>query len=207
MVQSMEKFNCDMFQVTIEFDEKQFKAKEFILDVKADENEKFFIYNFGTKNTEIKEHAHLIPDLDGEDSSAKFTYHKGENKEGDAREPYLEDFAQWLGSFFENKDLTADVMAIYFFSKKKFKPALELGYPVPITDEALQNVMVSGYELKFPEESEIKRMIVSEKTEFILSVLNASIASDLTKFEIYSEIEKFARYSQPFVVEEASNGK
>ena len=208
MVQSMEKFNCDMFQITIEFNEEQFKVKEFISDIKEDEDDKFFVYHFGTKNNEIKEHAHLVLDLDGKDSSAKFTYHTGDNKEEkDSREPYFEDFAQWLGGFFENKEVTADITAIYLFSKKDFKPVLELNHPIPITNEVLQDVTVSGYELKFPKESEIKRMIVSEKTEFILSVLNASTTTDLTKFDIYSEIEKFGKYSQPFVEKEASDGK
>ena len=202
MALNMEKLNCDMFQVIIEFEEKNFKKKDFFADVKADKGEKFFVYHYGTKNFNNEEHAHLVLDLDGEDSTARLTYHKGKSEIEDKREPHLEDFARWLGGFFKKKNLPAKVTSVYVFPKTIFNVNVPLGFPVMVKDNLLRDVTVSGYELGFPEKSEIKNMIVSEKSEVFLTVLNASIVTALTEFEVYTEIEKFSKYAEPFISKE-----
>ena len=196
---NMAKLNCDMFQVTVEFDEKQIKKKDLFADIGADKADKFFVYHYGTKNADIEEHAHLILDLDGKDSTARLTYHKGNAEIEDVREPHLEDFAKWLGAFFKKKNLPAKVTAIYVFPKTDFSVAIPLGFPVMVKDKLLKGVTVSGYELNFPEKSEIKHMIISEKSEIFLAVLNASVVTNLAEFEIYTEIEKYSKYGEPFL--------
>lgn len=205
MALNMKKLNCDMFQATIEFDEKQFNKKDFLEDVKADKKEKFFVYNYGTKNKDNEEHAHLVLDLDGKDSSARLTYHTGQNANEDDREPYLENFAQWLGRFFKKKKLTVEISIICVFSKDDFDVTIPLGFPVMVKDNLMKGVKVSGYELDFPDKSEIKRMIVSEKSNVFLSVLNASISTNFTEFEIYSQMEKFSEYAEPFINKRVRN--
>jgi hypothetical protein len=207
MALGMEKFNCDMFQITVEFDEKQFNTKAFMSDVKADKDERFFVYHFGAKNKRIKDHAHLVVDLDGKESSVKLTFHKGKGKITDACAPYVEDFAQWLGSFFKKKSVTADITAMYVYPTDSFTSTIAFGFPILINDKMLQDVTVSGYELNFPEKTGIRKMIVSEKEAHVFTFISASVTTDLTTFEIYDEIRRFESYTQPFVDKETNSGK
>lgn len=213
MVMSLENLNCDLFQIDIDFNENQFDRKKFYLDITKNDKEidrelGFFVYHYGAKNTGNEEHAHLVLDLDKKDSSLRLSFHKGKHEVEDVREPYLENVTNWLGSFFKKGEvLEAKINAIFYYSAKNFNPTLQLGFRVQNNDELLKDVIVSGYQMRFPEDSEVDMMMVSVNEKFTLAMLHAHTTTDLISLDIYSEIKRFSAYATLFVEGNVKNVK
>lgn len=199
MAVNMEKFNCGLFEIKIEFDEKQFQKKNFILDVKPDnEEDVFFHYHFGSKNKRVTDLAILDLIFDGKTSSLRLVFTPAKDASKDNQEPYLEDVTQWLAGFFNTKDFQASISAIYDY-KNDFEPIVNLDFPLLIKNELYSGVNVAGLVLNFPKESEVKNIyLISVNQEEALAMLSAKPKIDLLNFDFYETVKKYSTFTSGF---------
>jgi hypothetical protein len=192
MASGMKSVNCETLDLIIHFDEKQFKKKEFLLDVKPPKKtENSLSYSYGSKTK--AEHAHLHIYFDGSDSRLRLIYHQGKSEYPDVREPYIEGVAKWIDSFFTEKELEIQ-MSIVFKYGKQYEPAIQLHYPLLVPSKLFEGVTVSGYEIDFPEESFLYKAIISASKESILVILNTKMIVELSDFDFHRAVTVFSQY-------------
>lgn len=208
MALSMKNLNCEMFDMTFQFDEKQFKRKEFVLDVKTkNKKEDDFFYFYGSKNKSRKEHAHLHLVLKKQESYLKLVYHTGETQSPDVREPYLEDVTKWIANFFTENELSAFITVVYKFNQQ-YKPTIALRYPLPVDNDLFKSALISGYEIDFPKESILHKAIISTSPKSTLVILNTKVQINLSEFDFYKTMGAFSQFPSALVQKrEKDNGK
>ncbi len=205
MALSMKKFNCDSFQMTIEFDEAQFKKKEFVLDVKPKTNKQnAFIYYYGSKLKSRKEHAHLFIGLDGKDSILRLNYHQSPAEVEDTRKPYLEDMANWISGFFEEKTLKAGVVAVFEYTKQ-YESLVQIGYPLLIGSSLYKDAKIIGHDIDLPDNSLVDRASIMADDKLLRIFLFGLNDIDLYGFNLHLEIEKFSKFANALVKKEGED--
>lgn len=188
-----------MYQLTIEFDEKNFRKKEFILDVKPKvKKQDAFVFHYGSKNKTRKEHAHLFLGLDGEDSVLRLSYHQGKTEIEDVREPYLEDVVKWFSGFLEEKSIKAFVVGIFEYDKQ-YKSLIQIDYPLLIGNELYNDTKIVGHDIEFPDNALISRGSITSNESGLRIFLFAKNVIDLSKFDFYLEIEKLSEFANALV--------
>ena len=205
---TMKQLNCDMFQISIEFDVKDFKKKEFVADVKPKSRQNDFLYHFGSKNKKRSEHAHFYIHFDGKDSFFRLSYHQGKANIEDVRPPYFEDVANWLGQFFKEKILIANFTIVFEYSKE-YESLIPLNYPVVgVKSDLFKGTTVVGYDIKFPVDSPFDQISISKSDSGILRVfLFTKVRIDLSEFEIHKSIETVSKYTKALIVKRGDNNE
>jgi hypothetical protein len=199
MALSMKNLNCDMYQMSIEFNEAQFKKKEFILDINPkNKKQTAFVFHYGSKNKSRKEHAHFFLGFDGEDSILRMSYHPGAADKEDVRAPYLEDASKWLAEFFEEKNLKVTIVVVFEYGKQ-YKSLIQINYPLFIGNDLYNDTKIIGHDIDFPDESIIDRASITSNKDILRIFLFSRADMDLSKFNFHSEIEKLSKYATALV--------
>ena len=203
MANNMKNFNCDMIQFAVSFNEKDFKKKEFLDDIEETEKESedFALFSsFGSKFKTKKEHAHVLLNFDDDDECLlKFGFHLGENN-NDNTEHYIEDIANWLGSFFYKEKVVAEITSIFVF-ENNFESRVQLDYPLLIESDLFQNSRVIGYDIDFPDESSMNRASISQVGKRLLVMLFGNSEIDFSSFNYLSEIKKLGSYTEALILQ------
>jgi len=210
MTLNMEELNCEMFQLSIQFDEKKFKRDIFtdentVKDESTNKGENLnaFVTHVATK----KEHAHIEFSLRKKDSQLLMMFHQGGIEEGlkiGTEEESLENCAKVVSRYLPNTEFQADITSVYRFNKE-FESVVQLQFPLLVKNELLREAVVSGHEIEFPEESAVDRIFISAKENSIIIVLSAKFSLKLKTFKLYSEMDKFSHYAQALVKKRANN--
>jgi hypothetical protein len=196
----MEDFNCRNFEILVRFNERDFKKKDFLADIKPKGKTDFFLFHYGSKTKENKNHAHLEFFFDKKDSFFKMTFHQGESPAEDVREPYLEDAIKWLGGFFKKEVVSAEIKVAFSYGDE-YESIVLLQYPLQISNRYLQGVNVAGFRIVFPEESLPDSGFITPIKDVILVGLFTDVKKlNLTEFDFYSNVEGFSRYASAFVM-------
>lgn len=201
MTLSMKKLNCDIFQITIEFNEKIFKSKEFLAEFELKRKKHFaFVTTFGSKYKSKNEHAHIYLDLDGEGSELRIGFHSGKVETEKDNDRFIEDMSEWLGGFFRAEDLDCEITSFFLYGKK-FESQLPLNYPLLIKNEYLKGTNIVGYDINFPEESLLSRANVVNVKKGLLVLMIGETKINLPTFDYLSEIANFSKYANALVKE------
>lgn len=196
----MKKYNCHLFRLEIEFNEKDFKKKEFLEDIGAvGTRSKGYALLFGSKTSKNEQHAHLSIFFDKKESSLRLFYHQLKEEINDQREPYMENCAQWISSFFKKFVFNCEVRSIFEYQTNKHEPVVSLLAPVNLSSEMLKGALISGFAVTFPEKAEIDRATVEIVDDNIGVVLFAAKEINLTELDFYNEIEQLSRYAQRLI--------
>ncbi len=196
MALSMEKLYCELFQFTIKFDEKNFKDTLFKKETDSEEiaENTFVAHSLGKT-----EHVHVEITFGSESGVLDVSFHNGGlEKDVESNKTPLEDCVKDISKFFTKKRFDADLTAIYRFDKH-YTPLIQLHYPLLIGDKDFQQATISGYEIDFPENSILKRLLISARNESIVIIMSADFSVNLHSFNLHSEIERFAKYTHSLV--------
>jgi hypothetical protein len=198
MPKSMKQLNCDYLQMTIGFDEKEFKRKEFLLETKLKPKDlKGITTTIGSKNNKKKEHAHLFLSLNGEKSLLRLEFIPDVFGAKEIEEPYLEDITKWLAGFFKDK-VVADIMVVFKYNRQ-YESEIQLHYPLLLKSPLFEGVKITGHELAFPPDSYLHRGTISSNGKELIVLLFAKFKLDLSDFEYHQVIEAFSKYSNSLV--------
>lgn len=201
MKKSMKNLNCEMFEFTIRFDESRFNKEEFKKTSNCeDEAHSIFVSHYFNKGKKKTDHAHLEVRLDEQNSRFEATFHEGAfETELDIADIPMEEAVKKFSDFLEDKDFPAVITTIFRFDDT-FEPLVQLGYPLGypliVGNKFLQTGVVSGHEIEFPDDSTVRRIFIAKREETLIVIINAISAYNLTSFNIYSEIQRFAKYTQ-----------
>lgn len=195
-----------MFEVTIQFDEKQFKKKEFNTSNEwADKDKDFFVSHHNSGNARRKEHSHLAIILDKKDSQLRTVFLEGrweEDADEDGEklsEISLEDSIINISPFFKQDEFKATLQAIFKFNKA-FEPVIKIRYPLLAKSKLLQNAEISGHEITFSNDSMSGKFLILANKEGDISILfNATAKISLSTFNPHIEIKRAVNNVQPLL--------
>jgi hypothetical protein len=195
MALSMQNLNCEMFEIVIPFDEKQFNKNEFKVSRKCkDKSHKFFVSHHNSQSIRKKEHAHLAIILDKKESQLRAIFLEDRIEEGDDETPLsnvsLEDCVKEVSPFFKKDEFEAGLQAVFRFDKD-FEPIIKIRYPLLVESKLLQNATISGHEIEFSNNSMTGKFLitVNEKGD-ITTLFNAKTKVVLTEFNPYDVIKQ-----------------
>lgn len=210
MALTMEKLNCEMFDLTIQFDEKDFKKKEFKKEVgckKKDHN----IFSASFRNKKGTEHAHAEIRFNKDKSRFQLVAHQGEVEgEIEPDDVLLEDAIKIYNEFFTNKTAQATLTALFQYDEQ-FEPLLKLRYPLLLESELLGNAVVTGHIIEFPDNSKVDRIVITKTEGHLIVFITVSFSIDMSKYKLYSGITEAKKYilelvRQKEVKNEKTNG-
>lgn len=193
-----------MIELTVRFDEKDFKKKEFTSDVGQPRGRKEFSYSYSPRIKSRNEHAHLFLGLDGQQSLLGLTYHPGKNPFPDIREPYLDDVAKWIGGYFKVEKLAVRFTLAFEFNKT-YQSIVPLDYPLLVNNRWLKETTVVGHEINFSKEAFIQKAIISKKTQVITVLLYAGMMMEFADFDLHEAVTAFSAYATAFVKKHEDN--
>lgn len=203
MTLNMKNLNCVRFILAIQFDEKNFRKKEFLQDIgkKTLKREELIGFSYGSKNKRKKEHSHILLSLNKKESSLKLVYHLGKSEDEDVREPYMEESPQWIASFLNQEEFDAEVSTAFRYSNE-FESQLKLQYPLYpllLENKLYENALLSGHQIEFSDDSLVERIFLSAIKDTIAVVVNGSISIKLPELNTYKEIKRFSEYARSLV--------
>jgi hypothetical protein len=192
----MKDFFCETLELDFRVVPENFDKDAFLADVKdvAERSTDVHTYVYGSSTKPDKQHAHIIVDLHGKKRFRfRITYHSFPGNTQDTRPPYMEDCAQWLGQFFKDEELQANLRAFYLFDKK-FSPVVPLPFPLVAASKQLAGSKVTGLSLRLPLEMGIRRAVIErerEKDETSIQI-DTNVKVNLRKFALAAQLESLA---------------
>lgn len=208
MALSMNKLNCQLFEMTIQFDEKNFKRDEFKLEAECDvESHNAFAFHYNSKSQSKKEHAHVDIYLSGEDSELKVRFHASRIEKGLESEDniYSENCVKNISKFFNEDTFEARTTTVFDFDKKAYNSLIKLNYPLLLESKLLDNTTVSGHTISFPPESNISRIYLSNDEDTIAILVSARLKVVLSSFNHYPNITELEKYAQELLEKKEAN--
>lgn len=202
MALNMKELHCVMFQFTMKFDAKQFKAEEFRKLAKCkDDDHQFFVLHFNSKYKTKKEHAHLEIAIDGKDSYLEMSFHpsKLSDEDGDLElnEMPIEDVFSELAHLFTESEFDARVISQFNYNEN-YESLLQINYPVLVKDKRLNKALVSGHEISLSD-VKVKSALISSSGNGLNVILGGKITIVPTTFNYHNEIKHFAEFAEAFV--------
>src|ERR1700733_1316613 len=125
----MKDIFCDTLDLAIQFPKDQFDKSAFLADLRDVPDElkerEYFSWAYGSLENPGKQHAHISVDLRGKKTAlVNIVYHGEDPGIKDLQPPYMEDCAQWIGSFIKG-DVEPYINA-YFDYPSTFHPGVVL---------------------------------------------------------------------------------
>lgn len=187
---NMPKLNCEMFQISIQFDETEFHVDSYKKAINCkDKEHNFFVSHHVAKNK--KAHSHLEIGFDGDESELKAVFHSGEfegDDEAVSAVP-LEDALPWMATFFEKAEQEVAITAIFRFDNT-FTPILQLRYPLLVEGLTLKNPLISGHEIEFSDDTMTGRFIMSESHSGRITAVFSGVQSiQVDQYAVAKEIQ------------------
>lgn len=195
MALNMKNLNCEMFELSIQFDEKHFKKKEFKAFRECkDKSHKVFVSHHNSKNTKKEEHSHLAIILDKKNSQLRAMFLEDRLEEDEDVSKLssvpLEDSVREVSPFFNKDKFEATLQAVFRFTKD-YEPIIKIRYPLLVESKLLQNAEISGHEIKFSNDLMNGNFLITANEEGGLTALfSAKTSIVLSEFNPYSEIER-----------------
>jgi hypothetical protein len=191
----MEDFHCEFLEFEIRVSAEQFDKEAFLEDVKVvfDERKVTHMWGFGSLEKADKQHAHILADFRHE-KRVKFivTYHSVGLKDEDVRPPYMEDCVQWLGKFFKEEIVSANLTASFRFDKR-YAPIIALPFPLLAANKELSGSVITGVSIRLPRILKIRRAILQRiKDEDTGVQIDANLNIKLKEFELKAQLEKLS---------------
>lgn len=200
MPKSLKSLNCETFEFTVRFDDKDFNKEEFKEYTGGEIKEQgTYASHYNSKRKRNPDHAHLLVSLDGEDSYFEATFHQGTiESDLDTSDVTLEDSVKWFSDFLAGKEFLALIKAFFSFDET-YRSLLNLDYPLLIDSKLLSGAVISGHEITFAKDFPIKRLFIGKKDEGIAVAVFAINALNLTTFDVYTEVRRISKYVEELV--------
>lgn len=191
---SMEDHSCEFLELEIRVPIEQFDKEAFLNDVKTvfDEKKGTHMWAFGSLEKPEKQHAHLRVDFRRE-KHVKFTitYHNFAIDAKDIRPPYMEDCVQWLGKFFKEDLVPADLMAAFRFDEN-YAPIISLPFPLLAASKQLLGSEVTGVSIRLPSAMKIRRAIVQRDKDDTVVQIETKWRMRIKEFDLSKKLEQLS---------------
>lgn len=204
---NLKSTKCARFSLVCRFNEKSFRKSAFVRDTgsKINARDKISTWTYGSDNARVSEHAHLMLVLDGEDSFAHITYHPGKSETPDVRPPYLEEFPQWLATFFKVPKLKIELSAAFQYDGT-YESVLQLRYPILVSDELFKDALLVGHQIEFPSSpTGIERIFLSSVEKETYVVVNGESEIGLSTSDFKTALKRLSIYSKTLVRKHTDN--
>lgn len=202
MASTLKKLHCDYCRLSSSFNREEFNFKDFLLDVGGKKQKRYY-FSFGHKISTRKEHAHLFLNFEEEEPRLRLEYSTGKSETDDTRQPYFEDAAPWIGSFFKGDEpLVADLMAVYEYDKS-YESLVQLDYPLLISSDYYEGAKITGHDIIFPTSSMIDRATIAAIAGGGIRIfLYTHAVIRLERLDIYRTIEKLGTFANALVIKD-----
>lgn len=201
---SMKNFSCESFELTVEFDEKDFNKEEFLRMIYADSEQEpdldvfktgYFIAHCNSKGKRKRDHAHVEFKVREENSEIEMDVHPGKIEEGlEVAEIPIEDYFADMSQFFINQPSVVSILASFKFGDE-YEPLIRLGYPLLIGSSILKEGTVTGHAIEFSPESPIDRLFITESSGTVSALLSSTVEIKMSEIEPYRIMEQFSDYA------------
>jgi hypothetical protein len=202
----MALFNCDRFELDLRVPAENFNKDAFLEDVKENWSleRNISAWSFGSRSSPGKQHAHMTVDCRSRKYvRANISYHRRDYKTEDIRPPYMEDCAQWLGSFIQENTVEAAVMVGYIFGPG-FSPAIGLPFPLLsfLPDQELNDASVAG--IAIHKLLGFDRITIETARSKIFLGMQTKKAMNLSEFHVDEALRSFSPLVNKLIKEIAS---
>jgi len=193
----MKDFHCGTLELSFVIGGGDIDKNTFLAETGSEGQDDLDSYLvFDSKEHPGEQHAHIGIQTRPEDKiEVRISYHDsvGKTEGEDAKPPYMEECAKWLGKLIKPNKVKATIVVTYFFDKT-YTPRVKLPYALKISEKGLEGGLITGVSIQFPAESQLDYALIQRSREINLLDFGVSISThteiQIKRFDLYEELKR-----------------
>ena len=188
-----DQHNWHLFEIRFRVSADGFDKEAFVNDVKDTVQQELSVYgwSFGSTREPGKQRADMMIDFRRERYvRVRIVYHRTDFEVEDARPPFMEDCASWLGSFIKETNLMARMDVAYVF-EDGYSSLVSLPFPLltVASDREFEGASVTGIAIQLTNG---QRVTIDRQDDTIFLGLSLKGNINLKEFQLERSLDCFS---------------